>query len=85
MADNFNFKQFLTENKLGPYSIIVEDVDAKGKKEFTDKEEWEEALLKMYPQAEKFKTSYKDGSIYYIHNTSYVDYGQWNGKTKKAI
>lgn len=25
MADNFNYKQFLTENKLGPYSKLKEE------------------------------------------------------------
>jgi len=90
MADNFNFKQFLTENKLGPYSKIVEEVDDKGRKWFDNKEEWESELLakllKKYSQeqVEKFKTSYNDGSIFYMHNTSYVDYGQWNGTTKKG-
>jgi hypothetical protein len=27
MNDNFNFKQFITENKLGPFTKIVEEIE----------------------------------------------------------
>lgn len=60
MTDNFNYKQFLTENKLGPYSKLKENTEGLLQ------------LLSSYiiePQSSGDYTDYKDGDeVIYVWN-----------------
>jgi len=92
MADNFDVKQFLFENKLGSYSRLrtedmgkdIEDAEAEKMmdflaedfKYFDDKDEFEKELFDKWPDAEKYKKEYEDGRI--VYSDGYVNWGEWN-------
>jgi len=92
MADNFDVKQFLFENKLGSYSRLrtedmgkdIEDAEAMKQmdflaedfKYFDDKDEFEKELFDKWPEAEKYKKEYEDGRIDY--SDGYVNWGGWD-------
>ncbi len=83
MKNNFNFKKFLTENKLGPYSKINEDA---GKEQFTDYNEFVKALFSTYPDAIKYEEVIHNGPTGPVMKLTYgytkgiqaIEYGQWD-------
>jgi hypothetical protein len=84
MKNNFNFKQFLTENKLGPYSKIAEA--ASTKQVFTNYNEFAKALFSTYPDARKYEEVIHNGPTGPVMKLTYgyskgiqaIEYGQWD-------
>lgn len=89
MENNFNFKQFLTENKLGPYSKINE---ATGKEQFTDYNEFAKFLFQTYPDARKYEEVIHNGPTGPVMKLTYgytkgiqaIEYGQWDLNRNKG-
>jgi hypothetical protein len=92
MADNFDIKNFLFENKLGSYSKLKSEdlgdglADAEAEKQmdflaedfkyFDNKDEFEKDLFDKWPEAEKYKKEYEDGRI--VYSDGQVNWGEWN-------
>ena len=82
MADNFNMKQFLFENKLGAYSKLKEEKEEMDEsfKYFDNYQDFEDTLFQLYPQVkanpEKYKRETPDGGFSY--SDGYVNWGSWN-------
>ena len=82
MADNFNMKQFLFENKLGAYSKLKEEKEEMNElfKYFDNYQDFEDTLFQLYPQVkanpEKYKKERPNGEVSY--SDGYVNWGSWN-------
>ena len=88
MADNFNMKQFLMENKLGAYSRLKEEKQEMNEsfKYFDNYQDFEDTLFQLYPQVkanpEKYKKDGLDGEVRY--SDGYVNWASWNPNRPKS-
>lgn len=87
MADNFNMKQFLMENKLGAYSKLKEEEEVNESfKYFDNYQDFEDTLFQLYPQVkanpEKYKKDGLDGEVRY--SDGYVNWASWNPNRPKS-